>query len=198
VLIAFAVSLGLGFASAASAGPRRRAPVKAHAHATAKPGVKPAPAIRTLTLAPAAASLNGPRAVQHFIVTATLANGDTIDVTDRATFRSLSPAIAHIAAPGVVASAGDGTTTIVARVPSASGAREAFATVTARGAAAPATVSFVNDVMPVLSKAGCNASACHGSPVGKAGFKLSLFGYEPELDQQAIKDAAGRRVNEKS
>jgi hypothetical protein len=55
---------------------------------------------------------------------------------------------------------------------------------------------FATDVMPILAKAGCNQTACHGSPVGKGGFKLSLFGYEPALDHTAIaKDAGGKRVN---
>ena len=47
-------------------------------------------------------------------------------------------------------------------------------------------VSFVKDVVPILTRAGCAGSNCHGSVRGKGGFKLSLFGYEPELDYQAI------------
>src|SRR6476660_8555557 len=55
-------------------------------------------------------------------------------------------------------------------------------------------VSFINDVFPVLTKAGCNAGACHGSQYGKGGFKLSLLGYDPDLDYASIrKDALGRR-----
>src|SRR3954447_17603725 len=56
-------------------------------------------------------------------------------------------------------------------------------------------VSFINDVVPILTKAGCNAGACHGSQYGKGGFKLSLLGYDPQLDYESIrKDARGRRV----
>jgi hypothetical protein len=59
----------------------------------------------------------------------------------------------------------------------------------------PPSVSFINDVVPVLTKVGCNAGACHGSQDGKGGFKLSLLGYDPELDYQSIhKDARARRV----
>ena len=43
--------------------------------------------------------------------------------------------------------------------------------------------------------AGCAGSNCHGSIRGKEGFKLSLFGYEPELDCQAITGADGHRIN---
>ncbi|MFM8893762.1 MAG: DUF1553 domain-containing protein [Planctomycetia bacterium] len=61
------------------------------------------------------------------------------------------------------------------------------------GAAEP---SFELDVMPILSKAGCNGGGCHGAIAGKAGFRLSLFGYDPASDHLAItREARGRRVD---
>jgi hypothetical protein len=57
-------------------------------------------------------------------------------------------------------------------------------------------VSFVRDIMPVLSKTGCNAGTCHGAAQGKNGFKLSLRGYDPLFDHQALTDELeGRRFN---
>ena len=62
--------------------------------------------------------------------------------------------------------------------------------------AAPPKLSFVNDIVPIFTKSGCANSNCHGSIRGQNGFKLSLFGYEPELDYQAIvKDNDGRRID---
>jgi hypothetical protein len=59
-----------------------------------------------------------------------------------------------------------------------------------------ARVSFRNDVMAVLSKAGCNAGTCHGNASGKGGFKLSLRGDYPEEDYLALtRDQSGRRIN---
>src|SRR5439155_871898 len=59
-----------------------------------------------------------------------------------------------------------------------------------------AEVSFRNEVMPVLSKAGCNAGTCHGNANGKAGFKLSLRGESSDLDFIALtRDQFARRVN---
>jgi hypothetical protein len=59
-----------------------------------------------------------------------------------------------------------------------------------------AGVSFRNDVMAVLSKAGCNAGACHGNANGKASFKLSLRGESAELDYAAlVRDQFNRRVD---
>jgi hypothetical protein len=57
-------------------------------------------------------------------------------------------------------------------------------------------VSFRLDVMPVLLKAGCNTGSCHGAARGKDGFRLSLFGFDPEGDHYRItREIAGRRVN---
>ncbi len=57
-------------------------------------------------------------------------------------------------------------------------------------------LSFVKDIVPIFTKSGCANSNCHGSIRGQAGFKLSLFGYEPDLDYDAlIKAQDGRRIN---
>lgn len=56
--------------------------------------------------------------------------------------------------------------------------------------------SFRYDVLPALSKHGCSAGACHGSPSGKGGFRLSLRGFDPQLDRRTLtREAFGRRVN---
>lgn len=59
-----------------------------------------------------------------------------------------------------------------------------------------APVDFVNDIIPVLTKVGCNAGACHGSAAGRGGFKLSLYGSNPDRDYQSIvRELSGRRIN---
>lgn len=59
----------------------------------------------------------------------------------------------------------------------------------------PGGVSFVRDVLPALSKAGCNAGACHAKPEGQNGFKLSVFSYDPKSDYaEIVTDVRGRRV----
>jgi hypothetical protein len=56
--------------------------------------------------------------------------------------------------------------------------------------------SFELDIVPILSKAGCNGGGCHGAIAGKEGFRLSLFGYDPAADFLAItRDARGRRID---
>jgi hypothetical protein len=71
-----------------------------------------------------------------------------------------------------------------------------LATLFVPSAARAGEPSFELDIMPILSKAGCNGGGCHGALAGKAGFRLSLFGYDPKSDYLAItRDARGRRVD---
>ena len=57
-------------------------------------------------------------------------------------------------------------------------------------------VSYVQDVMPLLARLGCNSGVCHGSQKGKNGFKLSLRGYDPLFDHVALTDdLEGRRFS---
>ena len=56
-------------------------------------------------------------------------------------------------------------------------------------------MSFVNEVVPIFTKLGCNAGACHGKASGQNGFKLSLLGFEPDEDFEAlVLEARGRRL----
>ena len=68
--------------------------------------------------------------------------------------------------------------------------------ITAASAGAGEPVDFDTGVMPVLTKAGCNTGACHGAAVGRGGFRLSLYGGDPEFDYHSIVlELEGRRVN---
>ncbi len=62
--------------------------------------------------------------------------------------------------------------------------------------AADDRIPFHEGVLAALSRQGCSAGACHGSPTGKGGFRLSLRGFDPLLDEQTlIREDFGRRVN---
>src|SRR5437660_11067351 len=57
-------------------------------------------------------------------------------------------------------------------------------------------VTFLRDVAPILNKVGCTSGPCHGAAKGKNGFKLSLRGYDPQFDYEALLyDLSGRRFN---
>lgn len=71
------------------------------------------------------------------------------------------------------------------------------ATVAAAASAAETPkLTFLRDVAPILNKTGCTSGPCHGAAKGKNGFKLSLRGYDPRFDYEALLyDLSGRRFN---
>lgn len=76
----------------------------------------------------------------------------------------------------------------------ASGAVVFLISTVAAGAEAP--LNFVNDVAPILTKAGCNSGGCHAKAgTGQRGFRLSVLGFEPQEDyEHIVKEGRGRRV----
>ena len=57
-------------------------------------------------------------------------------------------------------------------------------------------LDFLRDVVPALTKAGCNAGTCHGSFQGRGGMQLSLLGFNPAQDIDSIvKQGRGRRIS---
>src|SRR5438132_1172304 len=64
------------------------------------------------------------------------------------------------------------------------------------GGASLEKIDFERHVMGLFGRMGCNSGSCHGSFQGKGGFRLSLFGYEPERDYFALtRDVLGRRLD---
>ena len=55
--------------------------------------------------------------------------------------------------------------------------------------------SFLRDILPILSRAGCNGGSCHAKPNGQNSFALSVFAYDPKADyHEIVSDARGRRI----
>ncbi len=62
-------------------------------------------------------------------------------------------------------------------------------------AAKPATLSYTKDILPILTKAGCNLGSCHAKSSGQAGFRLSIFAFDTKSDfMEFVNDSRGRRV----
>jgi uncharacterized protein DUF1549/uncharacterized protein DUF1553/Big-like domain-containing protein len=144
-----------------------------------------------LAVLPSAVELRGPEARHQLVAEATV-DDHAEDWTRTAHWTSSDTRIARVDQTGVVSPVADGSVTITA----AAQGHTASATVRVRGAQAPFTWSFRNDLIPVLTKMGCNSGACHGALAGKNGFKLTLRGYDPEVDYFTLtRQANGRRIS---
>jgi hypothetical protein len=145
-----------------------------------------------LALLPASIALDGPHARQRVLVEAMREGHAVGDRTAEARFAVDDPTVAAVTADGVVSPVADGTTTLRATV----GGRAVEAPVTVRHSGRDEAWSFRNHVLPVLTRLGCNSGACHGSAAGKNGLRLTLRGYGPEIDYDALTRQAGaRRIN---
>jgi hypothetical protein len=138
---------------------------------------------------PPTIELSGARDRQGMVVQAELADGSTRDVTSAAEMTFDKPVAA--VTNGFVAPTADGQATLTVKY-----ARQSVTVpVTVTRAAQADPLRFRNDVLPVLTKAGCNSGKCHGAASGKDGFRLSLFGYDPEGDHfRLTREISGRRI----
>jgi uncharacterized protein DUF1549/uncharacterized protein DUF1553 len=152
--------------------------------------VRPGAALQSLEASPKELVLDGPRARGQFEVVGRFADGREWDFTREAKWTCTEPGFVRVDG-GVILPAKDGT----AKVRVEAGGQSAEVSVVVKNMAADAPVNFTTEVMPLLTKLGCNGGACHGLQHGKGGFKLSLFGFDPEADYpQIVKSAEGRRV----
>ncbi len=144
-----------------------------------------------LVIEPGRFELATKRAQQQLLVTGKYASDEVRDLTAAATFASSNTAVVKVEG-SVVLPVGNGEAVVTATV----AGQTASVPVLVKNIEAPAPVSFKNETQMALTKAGCNAGACHGSPSGKGGFRLSLRAYDPELDiMTARSEFFGRRAN---
>ena len=145
-----------------------------------------------LSLEPSNPLLFGRGSKQMLLAIARYSDGSEEDVTGKARFRSEKPAVATVDENGLVTAESNGGAELRA---SYRGLNASTTALVQRAEASPPP-SFNADVMPVLTKIGCNGGSCHGALNGQNGFKLSLFGYEPAEDYEMIVHKHdGRRVN---
>jgi hypothetical protein len=145
-----------------------------------------------LQVEPRAITLLGGDASQQISVTVSADDGSTSDVTSECRYVVAPDGVVDVSPSGFVTPKSDGRAMLRLSL----GTAQAEVEVCVTGAAARRPGSFRNDVAPVLSKAGCNAGACHGNSGGKGGFRLSLRGDDSGFDYLSItREALGRRVS---
>lgn len=146
---------------------------------------------RKFSVYPQDVELSTSRDLQRLVAQLELPSGITQDVTDRMEVSVADPAIAKWTGDRFLPVT-DGTTAATVRF-------EEFAVtipIVVNRASETLALSFRNDVMPIFMKVGCNTGSCHGAARGKEGFRLSLFGFDPEGDHfRLTREMVGRRVD---
>jgi hypothetical protein len=147
--------------------------------------------VKTLAAQPARIALKGGDDAAQLILTATLEGGRLQDLSGDVRYEVADRKIVRVTSTGRVLPLGNGRTEITARY----GKHTITVPLTAEHVGEDLPINFGNQVVPVFTKLGCNSGGCHGKASGQNGFKISLLGFEPEVDYTAlVKEARGRRV----
>ncbi len=135
--------------------------------------------------------LSDKRSRQQLVVSGSNSEHAPRDWTRLAKFTIANPEIATVEGSLVVPKS-DGETELTVVV----GGLTHSIPVRVSGASVQRPVTFESEALVALSKQGCNSGACHGSPSGKGGFRLSLRAFDMQLDELTlIREESGRRVN---
>jgi len=145
-----------------------------------------------LAVYPSEVRLDNAHDVQRLIAMLERPDGVTVDVTGEVTLSFGAENIASWGEDQRLYAAGDGETAITVT----HGEMSVQVPLTVVNAGATPETTFLNDVLPVLMRAGCNTGGCHGSADGKNGFRLSLFGFDPDYDYISLtRESRSRRIN---
>ena len=121
-----------------------------------------------------------------------LFRSDGQDATRAAKFATSQPSVVTVDESGYVLPIADGTAEISVTL----GGQTSKVPVTVKGMANARAVDFSTEILPLLSRFGCNAGGCHGKQGGQNGFQLSLFGFDPDGDYlRILREQPGRRID---
>lgn len=144
----------------------------------------------SLVVSPDSFDLMGMHEGRQLIVTADR-SGKLNDVTRAANYTVAPSGIVRVTPQGYVRPVGKGEATVTIE----SNGLKSTVKVAVKDFDETRPLNFANDIVPLLTRHGCNAGGCHGKASGQNGFKLSLFGFDPLFDHNAIvKEARGRRL----
>lgn len=131
------------------------------------------------------------RSLAQVVVSAWDAQNNVYDVTEDCALTVADSKIASVR-NGHVIPQGEGVTELVVQV----GDQRQVIPIDATGAHSKRPVAFESEVLVALSTQGCNSGACHGSPSGKGGFRLSLRAFDAQLDSLTLtQEEFARRIN---
>ncbi len=145
-----------------------------------------------LSVQPETVTLRGPRSMVQVIVTGKYADSSERDLTHFCDLSVEQGGVINLDDDRFILPVKDGSTALVVKA----AGQTARVPVTVTDLTKPDPISFRHDLIASLNVGGCNSGACHGTPSGKNGFKLSLRGYLPEQDYlQLTRDVLGRRTD---
>jgi hypothetical protein len=145
-----------------------------------------------LQVQPDAVVLRGRHAHQQLVVSGRYAEGRVRDLTAACEITSEAADVVAVENGGFLTPKKNGQTALIVKA----GGKTTRVPVTVSDMEKPQSTSFRNEVIAALNVGGCNAGACHGTPSGKNGFKLSLRGFDPAADYlQLTRDVLGRRTD---
>ena len=142
--------------------------------------------------------LTGPGTRWSILVGGTRSDGLETDLTREATFfvaeepasKEVDPVLA-VSPNGVVRGLSDGQGSVVVEA----AGKTIRVSVTVEGSQVARKLHFENDIIPIFTRFGCNTSGCHGKAEGQNGFKLSIFGFDPDADRSSLtQEGRGRRT----
>ncbi len=151
---------------------------------------------RSISVLPASVELRGDFAEAQLLVGIADSSGQldkrSADLTHACQYRSSSESVVRVTDHGRLVAAGNGQASITVTV----GDQTQQVPVTVSGLGDSPQAGFDSHIRPIISRLGCNAGACHASQFGKGGFVLSVVGYDPDMDYNAIvRDRVQRRVS---
>jgi len=145
-----------------------------------------------LTVTPSKLELTGRDPLHGMVVSLTDDDGKVSDVTRRVSYEIDRADIASVDARAMVTALSDGQATLTVKLDELS----VTVSVSVATFAEKPAPSFKHDVLPILTRSGCNMGGCHGKLAGQNGFRLSLRGYAPEWDHDWItQEVSGRRID---
>jgi Protein of unknown function (DUF1553)/Protein of unknown function (DUF1549)/Bacterial Ig-like domain (group 2) len=157
-----------------------------------EPLVLPKPAeVLKFSVYPDKVALKSADDAAQLLLTAELSGGRLQDLTGDVKYEVADGKIVRVTSAGRVVPIANGSTDITVSY----GDKVVKVPVTTANCEVNLPINFSNQIVPIFTKLGCNSGGCHGKASGQNGFKLSLLGFEPDVDYTAlVKEARGRRL----
>jgi len=156
--------------------------------------------IKAFRVFPESVLLDSKTSTQNLVAQVELTNGLTVDVTGQVQLKTIKVGSQKdntqkeliLISGAKIGALADGKTAVQATY----GKHHLTIPVEVKNSAMVRPTSFQQDVIPVLTKTGCNKGSCHGAARGKDGFLLSLFGFDPKKDHfRLVHEIPGRRID---